>query len=232
MAQTAFDKGNELYRQGKYQEAAKSYESIVKDGKESAEVYFNLGNAYYKMNRIAPAIYNYEKSLLLKPNDKDTKINLGYAQKMVIDDIQPTPKVGFSKLVYNFTSAYHYDTWAWAAVGSAFFVLLFFTGYYFSGTTLLKRTFFVAMFIALLAIVITVISAIYVKAQEGKERPAIIFSEVASIKSEPLKNAEDAFILHEGTKVNITEKLDNWYKVQLADDSEGWIEKNAVKKIK
>ncbi len=231
-AQSAFDEGNALYKDGKYSEAAKKYQSILDNDEQSAEVYFNLANAYYKMDEVAPAIYNYEKALLLKPNYKDAQINLGYAQKMVIDDIQAVPQVGFSKMVYNFTGAYHYDAWAWAAVVGAILFLLFFVGYYFAGTTMVKRIFFAGMFIALLGIVVAILSAAFVKSEEAKERPAIIFDEVVSVKSEPRDTAQDAFILHEGTKVFVQETLGNWKKIELADDSEGWIEKDAIKELK
>lgn len=231
-AQSAFDKGNEQYREGNYQAAVQSYESILKEGKESAEVYFNLGNAYYKLNEVAPAIYNYEKALLLKPNDKDVKINLGYAHKMVIDDIKEVPKVGFTKLFYGVVGTYHYDTWAWIAVAFAFGVLLFFVGYYFVVSTVLKRMFFAGIFVSLLIIVISIISAVFVKTQESKMRPAIVFSEVASVKSEPLINAPDAFILHEGSKVNVVEVLGKWKKIELADETTGWISDTDIKELK
>lgn len=232
LAQGAFEKGNELYRKAKYEEAAQAYEGILKDKKESAEVYFNLGNAYYKLNRIAPSIYNYEKALLLNPNDKDVIVNLGFAKKMAIDDIKEVPKVGFSKMLYNLTGSYHYDAWAWIAVTFSSVFLLFFLGYYFAGTTLIKRVFFIGMFVALLAIVISIISAVFVKSVTTEERPAIVFAEVVSVKSEPTQNAEDAFILHEGTKVFVTEEVDNWKKIELADDTVGWIESSAIKEVK
>lgn len=231
-AQAGFEKGNELYTQGKFKEAAQSYESILKSGQESAEVYFNLGNAYYKLDSVAPAIYNYEKALLLRPNYKDAAINLGYAQKMTIDNIEAVPQVGFSKMLYNFTSAYHYNQWAWAAVIWAFGFLILFIGYYLTGRTLFKRIFFIGMFIALLAILLSIFSAVYVKSALEDERPAIVFSEVVSVKSEPLQNADDAFILHEGTKVYVTETLDNWKKITLANDTEGWIPAGAIKELK
>lgn len=230
--QAGFEKGNELYRQGKFKEAAESYENILKSGQESAEVYFNLGNAYYKLDSVAPSIYNYEKALLLKPNYKDAAINLGYAQKMTIDNIVAVPQVGFSKMLYNFTSAYHYDQWAWAAVIWSFGFLILFIGYYIAGRTLFKRIFFIGMFIALFAILLSIFSAIYVKSAIEDERPAIVFDEVVSVKSEPLQNAEDAFILHEGTKVDITETLDDWNKITLADDTEGWIPDTAIKELR
>ncbi|MEO8516548.1 MAG: tetratricopeptide repeat protein, partial [Flavobacterium sp.] len=115
-AQSAFEKGNDLYQKGKYEEAVSSYESLVKSGQQSAELYFNLGNSYYKINKVAPAVFNFEKALLLNPNDSETQNNLAFAQKMTIDDITEIPTVGFAKIIKDFTSNFYYDTWAWIAV--------------------------------------------------------------------------------------------------------------------
>ena len=227
-----FEQGNALYKKGDYAGAAAQYEGILKQGKESAEVYFNLGNAYYKLNKVAPAVYNFEKSLLLDPGNKDAEINLSFAQKMTIDNIKATPRVGFSKMVYNTTGSYHYNTWAWLAVSFAVFFLLLFLGYYLAGTTLLKRIFFVGMFVVLLGLTVSVIAAVYVKSQKEKENYAIVYPEVITLKAEPREGAQDAFILHEGTKVNVLETVDNWKKVQLADDNVGWIPKEDIREIK
>ena len=181
---------------------------------------------------MAPAIYNYEKALLLNPNDKDLQTNLGFAQKMAIDDIKVIPKVGFHKIIKDFTSSFHYDTWAWIAVSFAFFFLLFFIGYYFSQTTLLKRIFFLSMFILLLAISVSVSSGIYEKIHYENEKPAIVFSEIVSVKSEPKNTSPDAFVLHEGTKVYILESIANWKKIELTDETTGWIETSAIKELK
>lgn len=231
-AQNGFDKGNELYRKGDFQGAADAYESVLKSKKESAELYFNLGNAYYKLNRVAPAIYNYEKALLLNPNDKEISNNLKFAHKLQIDDVKETPKVGFRKMIEDFTSQVHYNTWAKLAVAGAFLVLLLFVGYYFSGTTLAKRVFFVSMFTALLFIALSVFAAIFEKSTYNMERPAIVFAPIASVKSEPQKDAQDAFIVHEGTKVYVLESLDGWKKVELLDGNQGWIEQSAIKELK
>ena len=232
LAQTAFETGNQLYQKEKYQAAINSYESILNSGKHSAEVYFNLGNCYFKLNKVAPAIYNFEKALLLNPNDKDIQTNLDFARKMTIDDIKVVPKVGFHKLIQDLTSNYHYDTWAWITVTLAFVFLLFFVGYYFSQTTILKRVFFIGMFLLLLAIAVSVSSAIYEKNHYKKEKPAIVFAEITTVKSEPKNSSPDAFVLHEGAKVYVLESIANWKKIELTDETTGWIEADAIKELK
>jgi tetratricopeptide (TPR) repeat protein len=232
LAQTAFETGNQFYQKENYQAAINSYESILNSGKHSAEVYFNLGNCYYKLNKVAPAIYNFEKALLLNPNDKDIQTNLDFARKTTIDDIKVVPKVGFQKLIQDVTSKYHYDTWAWITVTLAFVFLLFFVGYYFSQTTLLKRVFFIGMFLFLLAIVVSVSSAIYEKNHYENEKPAIVFAEITTVKSEPKNSSPDAFVLHEGAKVYVLESIANWKKIELTDETTGWIEADAIKELK
>ena len=231
-AQNGFEQGNALYEKEKYNEAVTAYESVISSGKQSAALYFNLGNAYYKMNKVAPAIYNFEKALVLKPNDKDTENNLKFAKKMTIDEIKEVPKVGFEKLLRDFTGAFHYDLWAKIAVGIAFGFLLFFTGYYFSQTTFLKRFFFVGMFVLILGIVISISSALFEKSYFDNEKPAIVFAESAEVKSEPRVSGTDVFVLHEGTKVMVRENTRNWKKIELLDGSDGWIESNKIREIK
>jgi tetratricopeptide (TPR) repeat protein len=232
LAQTAFETGNQFYQKENYQAAINSYESILNSGKHSAEVYFNLGNCYYKLNKVAPAIYNFEKALLLNPNDKDIQTNLDFARKTTIDDIKVVPKVGFQKLIQDVTSKYHYDTWAWITVTLAFVFLFFFVGYYFSQTTLLKRVFFIGMFLFLLAIVVSVSSAIYEKNHYENEKPAIVFAEITTVKSEPKNSSSDAFVLHEGAKVYVLESIANWKKIELTDETIGWIQADAIKELK
>ena len=231
-AQNPFELGNQYYSKGKYDLAIQNYESIIASGKESAEVYFNLGNCYYKLHKVAPAVYNLEKALLLNPNDDEIKTNLDFARKMAIDDIKIIPKVGFHKLIQDFTSTYYYDTWAWIAVALALVFFLFFLGYYFSGTTLKKRIFFTGMFVVLLGIALSVSAGIFERNRLENEKPAIVFVETAPVKSEPKIASPDTFILHEGTKVYILESIANWKKIELTDETTGWIESSAIKELK
>ena len=230
-SQNAFETGNQFYQTENYQEAITNYESIIASGKHSAALYFNLGNCYYKLHKVAPAVYNYEKALQLNPNDDEIKTNLDFARKMAIDDIKVIPQVGFKKLISDFTSQHHYNTWAWIAVFLAFVFLLFFVGYYFSGTAFKKRIFFFGMFLILIGITIAVASGIFEKNRLANEKPAIVFAESISVKSEPKAGSADTFVLHEGTKVYILESIANWKKIQLTDETTGWIEDGAIKEL-
>lgn len=231
-AQNGFDKGNYLYQKGRYEQAITEYESVLATKQHSAELYFNLGNCYYKLNKVAPAIYNYEKALVLNPGDAETLNNLKFAQKMQIDEIKVIPTVGFSKIVQDFTSTFHYNTWAWISIGLSTLFLLCFMGYYFSQLTLSKRIFFIGMFALILLLLISVSAAISEKNNFENEKPAIVFDEMVLVKSEPQKAGNTVFTLHEGTKVFILESLNNWRKIQLTDGTEGWIDKSAIKEVK
>ena len=231
-AQSGFEKGNALYQKGHYEETITAYESVFQTKKQSAELYFNLGNAYYKLNKVAPAIYNYEKALVLNPNDPEIHNNLKFAKKMTIDEIKEVPKVGFAKLLRDFTALCHYDGWAWISVGVSIVFLLLFLGYYFSHTALLKRIFFIGMFGLFFLIGTCILAAIFEKNYYKSERPAVVFAEVVSVKSEPKESGPDVFVLHEGTKVFVEDVLDGWKKIQLTDGTEGWIESSAIKEVK
>jgi tetratricopeptide (TPR) repeat protein len=231
-AQTGFENGNTLYKQGNYKEAIDAYETVFRAKKQSAELYFNIANCYYKLNKVAPTIYNYEKALVLNPDFAPAKNNLEIAKKLQIDDIKVFPKVGFEKMLQKLTSAYHYNTWAWVSVGFAFIFLLFFIAYYFSEASLIKRLFFVGMFVNLLLILISVSAAIFEKTHFDNEKPAIVFAEATTLKTEAKATSKELMKLHEGTKVFVKSTLNNYKKVQLTDQTEGWIESNAIREVK
>jgi tetratricopeptide (TPR) repeat protein len=231
-AQNGFETGNALYQKGKYEQAVKAYESVLLTKKHSAELYFNLANCYYKLSKVAPAIYNYEKALLLNPEDKEILINLKFAQKLNIDEVKEVQKVGFSKIIQDFTSKFNYNTWAWISVILSTFFLLSFIGYYFSQITLSKRIFFIGMFLLLFLITSSVSIAIYEKNIFDNEKPAIVFADAVQVKSEPQRGSATIFTIHEGTKVFVEETVSNWKKIKLTDGTEGWIYNNSIKELK
>ena len=231
-AQNGFESGNALYQKGNYREAVTAYESVLATKKQSAELYFNLANAYYKLNKVAPAIYNYEKALLLSPNDKEILNNLKFAQKLQIDEIKTVPKVGFAKLLRDFTAMFDYNQWAWICVTFSVLFLSFFAGYYLSQTSSAKMIFFFGMFFIAFVIIVTLLSALFEKSQYKNDRPAIVFAEVTAVKSEPKATSSDILMLHEGTKVFVMDRLETWKKIELTDGTAGWIESSAIKELK
>ena len=121
-----FVKANKLYQQESYTKALKIYQQIDSLQVQSDALYFNMANAYYKTNQVAPAIYYYEKSLLLDPNNEDAKFNLGFAKRMALDNIEPLPKNISQKISDGIIQRLSYDVWAWLTVGFSFlFAILF-----------------------------------------------------------------------------------------------------------
>lgn len=230
--EAAFKKANDLYKNENYLAAVQVFESISKSGFEAADLYFNIGNCYYKLGKTAPAIYNYEKALLLNPEDQAIKTNLTFAQKLAIDDIKIVPEVGFKNIIKKTTNLFHYDTWAWLSIGLAFFGLFTFLGYYFSGTVLLKRLFFSIFIVALLSVFVAVAAGFYNKKLDMTYNPAIVFATTTPLKAAPKNSSETVLTLHEGTKVVILQELGNWNQVSLSDKTIAWINKNDIKKIK
>ena len=221
-----------MYQKGQYEQAIQAYESVLDSRQQSADLYFNLGNCYYKLNKVAPSIYNYEKALVLAPEDVDITNNLKFAQKLTIDEVKEVPKVGFAKLLHDFTGMFHFNTWAWISVVFGFLFLGFFIGYYFSLAAVLKRIFFFGMFVWVLFLLVSVGAAIFEKNHFVTDRPAIVFAEVTEVKSEPQKASPATFVLHEGTKVFVKEILGKWKKIELTDGTEGWIESEAIREVK
>jgi len=227
-----FSQGNSLYNEGKFQDAINTYESILDTENHSSELYFNLANAYYKLNRIAPSVYYYEKALQLSPNDKDIKNNMSFAKNMTIDAIELIPEMGFSKITKNIINRFSFDVWAiLSVVFVVLFVVLFLT-YYFSYSTNRKRLTFLSSILSLFLVLITLMFAFQKYEYEQNDNPAIVFALESEIKSEPNLRSEIAFKLHEGTKVQVLEIYnENWTKIKLADGKTGWISSQDIKEL-
>jgi tetratricopeptide (TPR) repeat protein len=220
---TLFEQGNDLYNAGKYQEAINSYEAILEQGEHSAELYYNLANAYYKLNSIAPSIYYYEKALQLNPHDNDIQNNAAFARNMTIDAIDTIPEVGFTRIMKTVTNSFTFDQWAIGAIVLVFGFVMLFLMYYFSYTTNKKRILFLSSGTSLMVALIALFFAFQKFNLDQKDHPAIIFAKEAQVKTEPNLRSEEAFRLHEGTKVQILEALKDWNKIKLSDGKTGWI---------
>ena len=205
--ETIFEQANTLYNEGKYAEAIDKYTAILETGNHSAELYFNLGNANYKLNNIAPSIYYYEKALQLAPNDNDIKNNIAFARNMTIDAIDVVPESGFSKLIKSITNTFSFDVWAKLSIVLVFCFVLLFLIYYFAFSSLKKRLTFIGSLTAL------------------------VFAQESKIKSEPNVRSEESFRLHEGTKVQVLDTIGEWKKIKLSDGKTGWVLSEDIKML-
>jgi len=227
-----FNEANKLYNEGDYENAIAKYEEIIKNGQHSAAIYYNLGNAHYKLNNVAPTIFYYEKALLLDPNDEDIKNNISFARNMTLDDIETLPETGFNRIVERSIGKLTYDTWA---VLSIVFVIVFvitFLLYYFSFRQQIKRLFFILSMLSVVLCIFAVVVAFQEYNSVQKNRPAIIFAIESSVMSEPNQRSEAIFLLHEGTKVNVLDELEDWKKIKLSDGKIGWVLQENLKELK
>ncbi|MDM9631238.1 tetratricopeptide repeat protein [Robiginitalea aurantiaca] len=227
-----FDKATASYNQGNYEEAIGFYEQILSNGEHSAALYFNMGNAHYKQNEVAPSIYYYEKALLLKPGDTEILNNLAYARNMTLDDISPLPEPDLERLYKGILNSFSMNTWAFLGI----FLMFLFVGMYLfflgSDRPNRKRIGLISSGIALmLALFCTAFSYLRYRAYQ-ESQPAIIFNREITVRSEPNRDSSPVFLLHEGTKVQVKDSLDVWLKIELADGQTGWAEGDALRLLK
>ncbi|CAM1351107.1 SH3 domain-containing protein [Tenacibaculum insulae] len=232
MAQTAddmFNNANKLYKEGKYVEAISLYKKIETTKNISSELYYNMGNTYYKLNKVAPTIYNYEKALLLDPLNEDAFNNLIIAKRLTLDRIEELPKSLLQKINEKFLQKFTYNTWAVIVVLLSFLASFLFLAYYFSYTPSKKRLFFSTSILSFLLLIITVTITFTQYNQSKNNIEAIIFAEEIEIKNAPTKDADEIFTLHEGTKVKVLDTVDDWKKIKLVDGKTGWLLSENVK---
>ena len=219
------------YQKGNYQQAIRDYEEILKNG-ESAEIYFNLGNAYYRTDNITKAVLNYERARLLSPGDDDINFNLQFARSKTIDKITPQSEMFFVtwyKSLVNFTSV---DNWAKTGILCIVMALLLVLLYLFGPQLMLRK---IGFFGGLAFFVIFLLSNLFAFQQKqalDNRTGAIIMAPSVNIKKTPAKNSADQFVLHEGTRVDIIDKgMTDWRCIRVGDGREGWIETKAIEEI-
>ena len=219
------------YVRGQYQQAIAQYEELLKQG-ASADLYYNLGNAYYRTENIPEAVLNYERALLLSPGDRDIRFNLQIARSKTFDKIVPESEMFFVtwyRALVNLTSV---DGWARTALISLALTIILLLVYLFSERLWLRKAGFFGGVALLLLFVVANIFAWQQKKELLNRKGAIIFAPAVTVKSTPAANGTDLFILHEGTKVEITDgSMKEWKEIRIADGKEGWIEAKHIRVI-
>lgn len=221
--QTVFEQANTLYNEGEFEQAILKYQSILETKQHSAALYYNLANAHYKLNNIAPSIFYYEKALQLKPNDKEIVSNLAFAKKMTVDAIETVPKLGLSRFFNKLTNVFSFDSWAKLTIVLMVVFVALFLIYYITDNTVRKRLTFTTSFTFLFLSLFSLGLAFQKQALDKKDNPAIIFAQKTEVKTEPNMSGSEAFVLHEGTKVQVLDTINNWKKIKLEDGKTGWI---------
>ncbi len=222
---------NALYISGNYQDAAKQYETIIAKEGVAPELYYNLGNAYYKANEIGRSILNYERALRLSPTYDDARFNLEMVQLKVVDNIVQAPTFFLGRWIENLIKLMTTNQWIVISVMGFVLSLLLIFLFIFGSKRHIRKISFYAGSVFFGISLITLIFAGVRKDQLLNHNDAIIMSGVVTVKSSPDKSGTDLFQLHEGTKVNIKSTLGNWSEIMLGNGNIGWIENPNIERI-
>ncbi|MDB5008770.1 MAG: Tetratricopeptide repeat protein [Mucilaginibacter sp.] len=226
-----FVKGNDYYAKAQYKEALNTYHKILDEGYQSSVVYFNMGNASYKLEDIPSALLYYEKAHKLNPADDDINFNIRFANLKTVDKIDAVPEFFLARWWRMFILSFSVGTLSilsivFVLVGSVLLIL-----YFFADAVLIKKTsFYAAVTLFFLGILTIFIAGKQVNYFED-HRQAIVFSSSVNVKSGPGEHLNTLFVLHEGTKVNALESSNGWEKIRLANGNEGWIKVADVREI-
>ena len=214
-----------------YEQAIRLYNELLKQG-ESADVYFNLGNAYYRDKNYTHAIINYERALLLDPGDGDIRFNLDMARTKTIDKIVPKGEMFFVTWYRTVVNVFSVDAWATLAVISFILMLALFMLYLLNSKINIRKIGFYSAVFMLFVFCISMIAAFQQKHQIEVRDTAIVTSSAVNVKSTPAENGTDLFVIHEGTKANIIDDtMKEWKEVVLDDGKRGWIKTSDMERI-
>ena len=223
--------GDSAYMRNDYASAIQIYESLLTKG-EAAEIYYNLGNSYYKTDDIAKAILNYERALLLQPGNADVRANLEIARSKTIDKVVSVPDIFFVTWTKSLINCLSVD--AWAKLGVAFFILLLvsFSLFFFSKQIVGKKSGFIAGIVFLVFVVLSNVFASEQKTELMNRNNAIILSPSVTVRSTPSESGTSLFVLHEGHKIEIKDNsMREWKEIRLEDGKVGWVPASAIEVI-
>ena len=213
-----------LYEQEKYAEAAEVYEEVLKTQGIAAEVYYNLGNCYYKQNEIPLAILNYERAFLLDPGDNDIRANLALARGKTIDKVVPPSEMFFVTWWRDMTNCMSMNAWATLGITAFVLMLLGVLVYMFLTPLWARKLGVYGAMVLLLVAVLANLAAISQHISQTHRNTAIILAPSVTVKSSPSEKSTDLFLIHEGSKVEILDgSMKDWMEVKFEEGKQGWI---------
>lgn len=221
--ETLFTKAKTAYDSNNFEKALEAYQEIEKQNVESFALYYNIGNCYYKLNQIAKSIQYYSKSLKIEPNNSDAKNNLKFAYLITRDKIEPQEELFLNrwwKSIYNSTSS---NNWAWLGLFSLIIFCLSLSLFLIAQKETKRKLFFVFSFIFFSLTFLTILFSYSQFKFSSMQTEGVVLKNTVSIKSAPTENSTKLFVLNEGTVVQVIETNDNWIRIQLDNQKEGWI---------
>jgi len=223
--------GNTFYQEKKYDEAISCYLQIVENNYESAVLFYNLGNAYYKSDNNPKALLWYERALRLSPANDDIKHNIAYVNQKLADKIEKLPELFISRWWNKISTGLTGDGWSMVGIGCSVLLMLFLLGLLF-----FRRPFFRSLFFLLsFSVLITGIFSIFFARKETyryQEQPeAIIMRTVINVKSTPNSSGSDLFVIHEGLKVKVTDQVNDWVEIKISNGEKGWVKESDLEII-
>jgi len=218
-----FQAASKLYQEGKYEMALEKYGEIILSGYESADLYYNMGNAAYRSNSIGYAILYFEKTLKLDPSHEDAANNLEFASRYRVDTFEEVPELFIQTWIRSFFQMLPERSWSILAL--ILFILIISTVliYIFSRKLFLKKLGFYVALIALFLFILSFTGALKRHRSIVNPDSAIILSPSVVVRSTPSESGTELFILHEGTRVKINEGVTGWQNIRVIDGREGWI---------
>ena len=219
------------YAKGNYQQAIKDYQEILKTG-VSSEIYYNLGNAYYRTDNITQALLAYERALQLSPGDNDIRFNLQYARSKTIDKITPETEMFFVTWYNSLVNFTRVDRWANTAIVSIVMALLLILVFLFAPQMWARKSGFYGSAVFLLLFAFANLFAFQQKHELETKQGAIVIAPTVNVKKTPAASGTDVFVIHEGTRVDITDRgMKQWRGIKLADGREGWLKTSQIEEI-
>jgi tetratricopeptide (TPR) repeat protein len=222
--ESMMEQANQSYSSADYAAAISLYESVIGSGYESAGIYFNLGNAYFKLGNIPAAILFFEKARKIDPTDEDIRFNLELANSRIIDKMEPLPDFFLRTWWKSARDLFSSDQWA--KIGLAGFILLLVSAALFVISTMVftRKIMFWAGIVCFTIMSASLIFSLYSYREYSRQSSAIIFTPTITVKSSPNESSVDLFVIHEGTKVYITDMVEGWSEVRLANGNVGWVQ--------
>jgi tetratricopeptide (TPR) repeat protein len=226
-----FHNGNNFYQNKQYEKAIDAYEQLISEGYEGTSLYYNLGNAYYRINKIGFAILNYEKALQLSPTDEDIQHNLALANAKTVDRVEMLPRFFIFQWWEGLLALFNLTGWTYTAY-FLYILILSSAGFYFFAKN--QRVQKISFYFGLAAILLLALTASLLIIKFNRElsvKNAVIVEQEAAVKLSPDSGSSDAFIIHEGLKVKLEDNVQDWVKIRLLDGKVGWVQKENLRVI-